>query len=157
MARAVAALAAACLASATGAAAAPSPLQGSATIAASSARHGAKPVALTYRLTYEMQCGNPGKGPLTLSFPSQMSLPAVVPAADVLLDGKRAPSVGRSGRSLVVSLPPPPAVMCDVIGPGTLTVVITKAAGLGNPRAAGRYAFPVRSAKLSAAPKLVIS
>lgn len=132
------------------------PLQPSAAITASSYKHATKPVALTYKLSYEMQCGNPGKGPLTLAFPSQVAVPRVS-AADVLLDGKTAPAVKRDGSKLIVSFPPPPAIMCDVIGMGTLTVTITKAAGLANPKAAGLYTFPVTSDKLSAAPKLRVT
>jgi hypothetical protein len=132
------------------------PMQPSAAIAASSYKHGAKPVALTYKLSYEMQCGNPGQGPLTLAFPSQVAVPKVS-AADVLLNGMAAPAVRRNGSTLVVSFPAPPAIMCDVIGMGTLTVTITKAAGFANPKAAGLYAFPVTSDKISATPKLRIS
>ena len=130
-------------------------LQPSATITASTYEHAAKPVALTYKLRYEMQCGNPGKGPLTLTFPAQVAVPRVS-AADVLLNGKSAPAVTRSGSTLVVSFPPPPTIMCDVIGMGTLTVTITKTAGLANPKKAGLYTFPVTSDKISAMPKLRI-
>jgi hypothetical protein len=34
--------------------------------------------------------------------------------------------------------------MCDVIGPGTLTLVLTKAAGLGNPPKPASYAVRAR-------------
>jgi hypothetical protein len=131
-------------------------LQPSATLTASTYKHAAKPVALTYKLSYEMQCGNPGEGPLTLNFPRQVAVPRVS-AANVLLDGKAAPAVTRNGSMLVVSFPPPPAIMCDVIGMGTLTVTITKAAGLANPKAPGLYTFPVSSDKISAMPKLRIA
>jgi 1,6-anhydro-N-acetylmuramate kinase len=138
------------------AAAGAQPMQPSAAIAASSVRHGAKPVALTYTLRYEMQCGSPGTGVLKLTFPAQVAVPQV-PAADVLLDGKTAPAVRRHGSTLQVSLPPQPQIMCDVIGMGTLTVTITKAAGFANPKAPGVYAFPVASEKISATPKLRIT
>ena len=131
------------------------PMQPSAVITASSYRHAVKPVALTYKLRYEMQCGSPGKGPLTLAFPAQVAVPPVS-AAEVLLDGKPAPAVKPHGSTLVVSLPPQPKIMCDVIGMGTLTVTITKGAGFANPRAPGVYAFPVTSDKISARPRLRI-
>ncbi len=132
------------------------PFQPSATITASSYKHGAKPVALTYTLRYEMQCGSPGTGIVKLTFPPQVAVPRVS-AADVLLDGKAAPRVRRVGSTLQISLPPQPQIMCDVIGMGTLTVTITKAAGLANPKAPGVYAFPVTSEKISATPKLRIT
>jgi hypothetical protein len=131
-------------------------LQPSATLTASTYKHAAKPVALTYKLSYEMQCGSPGKGPLTLTFPSQVAVPRVT-AADVLLNGKAAPAVRRNGSTLVVLFPQPPAIMCDVIGMGRLTVTITKAAGLANPKSPGTYAFPVTSDRISATPKLRVS
>ena len=34
---------------------------------------------------------------------------------------------------------PPTIVICDVIAPGTVTIVLTRAANLGNPKAAGTY------------------
>jgi hypothetical protein len=33
--------------------------------------------------------------------------------------------------------------MCDVIGPGTVTMVVTRAANLGNPKNAGKYPLVV--------------
>jgi hypothetical protein len=134
----------------------PAPLQPSAAITASTYEHAARPVALTYKLRYEMQCGNPGVGPLTLAFPAQVAVPSGVSAAEVLLDGKPAPAVARRGSALIVSLPKPPAIMCDVIGMGTLTVTITKGAGFANPKSPGVYAFPVSSDKISASPRLRI-
>jgi hypothetical protein len=135
--------------------AAAAPMQPAASLAASTYTHGAKPVALTYKLTYEMQCGSPGKGPLILAFPAQVAVPSVA-AADVLLNGKAAPAVKRQGSTLVVSLPAQPTIMCDSITMGTLTVTITNAAGFANPKTRGLYAFPVTSDKISAQPKLRI-
>ena len=43
-----------------------------------------------------------------------------------------------------VALPPRPEVMCDVIGPGRLTIAFSRAAGLGNPAAAGSYTVTAR-------------
>jgi 1,6-anhydro-N-acetylmuramate kinase len=141
---------------AVAAAAGAQPMQPSAAITASSYRHAAKPVALTYTLRYEMQCGSPGTGVLKLTFPAQVAV-RPVSAADVLLDGKPAPAVKRLGSALQVSLPPQPQIMCDVIGMGTLTVTITKAAGFANPKTPGVYAFPVTDEKISATPKLRIT
>jgi hypothetical protein len=128
----------------------------SAAIIASSYTHSAKPVVLTYKLRYEMQCGRPGKGPLTLGFPAQVTVPNAS-ASNVLLNGKAAPAVKRQGSTLVVSLPPQPKIMCDSITMGTLTVTFTKGAGFGNPKRPGIYVFPVNSDKISAMPQLRIT
>ena len=132
------------------------PMQPGAALTASSYTHAAKPVALTYKLSYEMQCGSPGKGPVTLAFPAQVAIPRVS-ASTILLNGKAAPAVKRQGSTLVISLPPQPKILCDSITVGTLTVTITKRAGFANPKAPGIYAFPVNSDKLSAMPKLRVT
>ena len=122
-----------------GSAAAQQPLPHSAAVQLSSARAGARPVALTLQLAYEMQCGYPGPGPLRLELPVSEHVPAVIAASAVLVDGKAAPAVRVAGDVVTVALPQQPRVMCDVIGPGRLTVELTRAAGLGNPARAGSY------------------
>ena len=106
----------------------------------STAHAGARPVVATLRARYEMQCGWPGPGSLVIRLPAGM-LPAHVPAASVLVNGTRATAVSSSDaqRQIAVALPPRPQVMCDSIGPGTLTVVFTRASRMGNPKAAGSY------------------
>jgi hypothetical protein len=109
-------------------------------IAVSPAHAGARPVVLTLRLRYEMQCGWPGKGSLEIHFPAGM-LPAKLAAGSVLVNGKGT-SVARSRAAtdeIALALPPRPQIMCDSIGPGTLTVLFTRAARIGNPKAAGSY------------------
>ena len=107
----------------------------------STAHAGARPVAVTLRLRYEMQCGWPGPGSLVVRFPPGMRLPAGLPAGAVLVNGKGATAAGPSCASheITVGLPKRPQIMCDSIGPGTLTVAFTHAARLGNPKAAGSY------------------
>jgi hypothetical protein len=102
---------------------------------------GARPVAVSLRLRYEMQCGWPGPGSLVIRFPAGMLLPARLPAGAVLVNGKAATAAGPAGatRDVTVGLPRRPQIMCDAIGPGTLTVAFTRAARLGNPKAAGSY------------------
>ena len=112
---------------------------GSATAAPTSLRAGARPVALGLVLSYEMQCGYPGPGPVTVRFPAREHVPPAIPASSVLVAGKPAPGVSVSGRTVTVTLAPPPPVMCDVIGPGRLTIEFTRAAGLGNPAQPGTY------------------
>jgi hypothetical protein len=123
----------------TAAAPSPSPLASSASVSVSSRRAGERPVALTLTLRYEMQCGYPGSGTLIVKLPAQEQLPASFAAGSALLDGKRAGVTLAAGKELRVALPARPGVMCDVIGPGKLTLVLTKVARLGNPARAGTY------------------
>jgi hypothetical protein len=148
-----AAAAAAVAALLAGAAAA---LPQSATVAASPARAGARPAALTLRLSYEMQCSYPGPGPVVVRFPAAERVPARIAASAVLVNGKTAPSVGVAGRTVSVALPPRPQIMCDVIGPGTLTIAFTRAAGLGNPARAGSYVVTATRQGTSLAARLAI-
>ncbi|MGH3004247.1 MAG: hypothetical protein ACRDM1_16545 [Gaiellaceae bacterium] len=127
---------------AAGAAVSPTP---SATAILSTDRAGARPVALVVRLHYEMQCGWPGEGRLTIRFPAAMRVPRAVPRAAVRVDGKPTRRLGKRGRLIAVALPLRPQILCDAIGPGTLTVAFTRAAGLGNPPAPGRY--PLRATR----------
>jgi hypothetical protein len=128
-----------------------------ASVIASSTAAGAKPVALVYKLTFEMQCGDPGNTPLTLRLPAGMTVPESIPASAVRLNGDPATSVKSSGTSLVVSIEQKTFIKCGVVGMGTLTVVIGKSAGLGNPKAAGVYAFPIAIGAMRGVPKMRIS
>jgi hypothetical protein len=98
---------------------------------------GARPVTLTLKLGYEMQCGYPGPGPVVVTFPKAWRLPATLGATPVLVDGKAAVSASLSGHTVRIGLAPAPRIMCDVIGPGMLTIQFTRAADLGNPAVAG--------------------
>ena len=109
------------------------------TVALSSTRAGADPVVVTLQLDYEMQCGYPGPGPVIVKFPAQERLPKVLPAGAVLVNGSREPASLEVANAVSVTLPPAPAIMCDVIGPGRLTIVFGRSAGLGNPARAGAY------------------
>lgn len=91
-------------------------------------------VALTFH--YDMQCGYPGPDPLVLRLPG--TLPAVVARTAVLLDGKPVPAVHPDRHIVKLEMPPRPVVMCQSIGPGTLTIVFTRAAHVTNP-GAGHY------------------
>ena len=117
----------------------PSPPIHSATVSLSSVRAGARPVALRLVLTYEMQCGYPGPGPVTIDLPTQERVRSVVKLAQVLVDGHPARALAVSGHTVTVGLAPPPRINCMVIGVGRLTILLTRAAGLGNPLRAGSY------------------
>lgn len=111
----------------------------------SSAKVGAKPVALTVKLHYEMVCGYPGQGTVVVTLPNAAFVPTRMDSTAVLVNGKAAPTVGVSGHHVSITLPPrPKGVQCMVVGPGTLTMTLTRAAGLGNPKSAGTYTIRVR-------------
>jgi hypothetical protein len=109
------------------------------TVALSSTRAGVRPVQVTFRFSYMMQCGYPGAGPVTIALPSAERLPARLARGDVLVDGHAARSAALSGHTLTIALAPPPPIMCDVMGEGRLTVELTTAADIGNPLRAGSY------------------
>ncbi len=131
------AIAAAFLTAGVVAAAAGAGLGQSASGTISSHRAGTRPVTLTLKLGYEMQCGYPGPGPVVITFPAAWRLPATLGATPVLVNGKAAVSASVSGHRVTVGLAPRPQIMCDVIGPGTLTIQFTRGANLGSPLAAG--------------------
>jgi hypothetical protein len=111
----------------------------SAAVVVSSHAAGARPVAVTLRLGYPMQCGYPGPGPVSVWLPAAMTVPASLAPASVLVDRKPAYRLSRNGGKIVIGLAPPSGIMCDVIGPGTLTITFARTARLGNPRVPGTY------------------
>jgi hypothetical protein len=115
-----------------------------ASLQVSSAHAGARPVALTLKLHYEMQCGQPGSGSLVLSLPAAAKLSSSF-TGTALLNGKRVSLKAGPGKTLRAALPAPPKVICDVIGPGTLTFVVPRTANVGNPAAPGSYPVTARA------------
>ena len=124
----------------------PMPFAGSATVSLSSLRTGARPVALTLTLAFEMQCGYPGPGPVLIEFPRQQRLPATLTRSQVLVDGRSARSVGINGRTVSIGLAPLPRIICMEISMGRLAITFTAAADLGNPVTAGTYTLAVTRA-----------
>jgi hypothetical protein len=112
----------------------------------SSAAPGARPVVLTLKLHWEMQCGWPGAGSVSVTLPAAMKMASKLPAGAVRVDGRTA-RFTRKGRTVTVFLPArKPKVMCNSITTGTLTLELTKAAQLGNPASAGSYTVAARHA-----------
>lgn len=116
----------------------------------SSTKAGAKPVALTLKVHYEMVCGQPGLGKAVVSLPAAAAVPRAIDGASVLVNGKPSPSVSVSGHDVSIGMPlKRNGVSCMSIGPGTLTLTLTRAAGLGNPATAGTYMIHVHRNKLT--------
>jgi hypothetical protein len=87
---------------------------------------------LTLKLHFEMTCGRPGPGPLTIQLPAKMQAPrslavhiGTVPATATV-----------SGNQVTVQLPQPHGVTCMSITEGTLTLYLV---GVRNPASAGTY------------------
>jgi hypothetical protein len=65
-----------------------------------------------------MQCGYPGPGPVVVRFPTQERLPKTLPAGAVRANGSAEAAAIEPRNAVIVTLPPAPTVICDVIGPG---------------------------------------
>jgi hypothetical protein len=114
-------------------------------VSLSTNRAGARPVTVTLMLRYQMRCGRPGPGSLVVTFPGSERMPIRIAPASVLLNGQKATLVKRSGKEITIALPATSGMTCNVIGPGALKVVFTRAARLGNPTQAGSYALVART------------
>jgi hypothetical protein len=141
---------------ATGAAAIAAPLgaEGSdwAAVRLSNVHAGVRPVALVISLRTELQCGKLRPGTLAVAFPAAARLPKTIPASAVTVGGEHPGSVKLAARTLSITIPPPAGVMCDSIAPGTAKILVSRAARVGNPAAAGSYKLGVhyRTAALTA-------
>jgi hypothetical protein len=102
-----------------------------------------------------MQCDNPGKS-LVVSLPSAMRVPSKITASAVLVNGSRAASVSQSGSKLTVAIGEAHWLKCKTLNFGSLTVVIGRKAGLGNPKAKGIYGFGVAVGAITGTPQLRI-
>jgi hypothetical protein len=127
-----------------------------ATLSNSSA--GAQPVAVTIRFRAELQCGRLNAPVVVVRLPSAMHVPSAIGRARVLVSGKEPSSVTVSGVAITIkpARPKPGTVICDVIGPGTVSVAFAAGAGLGNPATAGSYAFSVSAARQTWRGKMTI-
>jgi hypothetical protein len=97
-----------------------------------------------------------GRGPVVVTFPAAVRLPACIPREAVLVNGHPPAAVTVTGHVVALTLPRSDGLACDVTAPAALTVVFTPAAGLGNPAAPGRYPIWLRQAGLSAVAHLVV-
>ncbi|HEX3807339.1 MAG TPA: hypothetical protein VHV52_11225 [Gaiellaceae bacterium] len=115
---------------------------GVATAKLSNSAAGAR-TALTVGLHAELQCGRLSARTLTVKLPSQLRVPHLVAVSAVTAGGKPVTHAKVSGSTVVLTLPVPKGVTCDVLGPGVYPVVFLSRAGLRNPLGSGSYAFSV--------------
>ena len=87
---------------------------------------------LTLKLHFEMTCGKPGAGPVTIQLPAKMQAPRSL-AVHI---GTAPATATVSGSQVTVQLPQPHGVTCMSITQGTLTLYL---AGVRNPASAGTY------------------
>jgi hypothetical protein len=120
-------------------------LQGAGALAVtvSSDQAGASGVATMLRLRTELQCGTASGPPLVVVFPAAERVPRRLSPGAVRVNGRPVEAATVTGGRVSVRVARP-QVICDVIAPGTITIVFTRAAGLGNPPRPGSYAVSVR-------------
>jgi hypothetical protein len=135
----------AALASGAAASAAPPGAESSdwASVAVSNSHAGARPVALAVSLHTELQCGKLRGGLLALTFPAAVKLPPAIAVSTVTVDGVHPRSVKLAQRTLSITMPLPTGVMCYSIAPGTVKILVSRGAQLGNPTTAGAYTLSV--------------
>jgi hypothetical protein len=90
--------------------------------------------ALVLKLHYEMQCGSPGRGTVTVQLPRAFS---TAPPVTGFVNGKQQ-STQVAGRTVTVALPKPPPLSCTSIAPGVLTLTLR---GVRVAKALGTYAI----------------
>jgi hypothetical protein len=128
---------------------------GHASIGASTYEPGA-PVALTFRMSYPMQCADPGRT-LTVRLPTAMHTPARIEATAVRVNGAVPKTVELRGSTVSIGLAEKPWISCDLVAMGNLSVVIRARAGLTNPKSLGIYSFPIAIDGIHGTPKLRIT
>ena len=135
---------------------APRPV-GGLTATAVPARAGAMPAVLTLRGTFELQCGRPRGDSVGVVLPSALRLTRPMAGGSVLVDGRPASSVRVRESVVTLGLTRAGGAICDVIGPGTITVVFTRAARVGNPSRAGSYGVTMENGGLTARGRLDVT
>ena len=115
-----------------------------ATVALSNGAAGAHPVAVTLTIETPLICGRLAGGTVTIALPATERVPRTVAASAVTIGGRSAAGVAVSGHTLSVMVARPKGVICQSIVVGPARIVLTQAAGLGNPKSAGAYRVVVR-------------
>jgi hypothetical protein len=101
---------------------------------------GARAVRVTLTFHYVMQCDYPGSGPLVVTFPSAMRLPKQFATGAVMVAGKPVAAT-LDGHQVTVTIAPHKGLLCDIMGPGSVTLSFARTARITNPPQAGSYRF----------------
>ena len=115
---------------------------GGLTVSLSSPRAGARGVVLKLKFTTQLQCGRPIGPPITVTLPASERVPRTISRNAILVSGAAPDSVSLFGHAVVMKIGRP-EVICDVIGPGPVTILFLPKARLGNPVKAGTYLVTV--------------
>jgi hypothetical protein len=103
----------------------------------------ARPALTIQLLQVELQCGQPGATPITITLPAAEKVPNRVALAAITVSGRQAATVTRHRHRITVTPAAQTGITCHVIAPGTLVIRIDKSAKLGNPGRPGRYRIAV--------------
>ncbi len=115
---------------------------GGLTVGDSSPHAGARAVVLKLKFTAELQCGRPIGPPIVVALPATEHVPRRISRSSILVNGAAPAAVSLLRHSVVMKISHP-QVICDVIGPGPVTILFTRAAKLGNPVKPGMYEVTV--------------
>jgi hypothetical protein len=131
---------------------------GSATAVAAPDGVAARPVELRLSLGVELQCGRLQGRSILVALPAAMRVEASIPRSAVLVNDRPVAAVSVTGHSVRLTTPAASGgVICDVMAPGKVSIVFTRAAGVGNPRAAGTYTVTLRAGRTTGSAHLSIS
>lgn len=118
----------------------------------------ARPVELRLSLEVELQCGRLQGRSILVALPAAMHVASSIPRSAVLVNGRPVAALSVTGHSVgLTTRPASGGVICDVMAPGKVSIVFTRAAGLGNPGAAGTYTVTLRAGRTSGMAHLSIS
>jgi hypothetical protein len=113
-----------------------------ATAELSSAKAGARPVAVTLRFPAVLVCGRL-KGTVSVQFPRAAGVPRRIAAAGVRLAGEPAARVTVSRRSVAVTAAAAGGVTCHSIRLAEVVLTFARGAKLRNPAVPGRYSIGI--------------
>ena len=119
-----------------------------ATISVSPAAPGAN-AAVRLAVRHAFYCGRPRRAAIALTFPAAEHVPSSIPESAVRLSAGTMKNVSVSGRTISISVAPPPTrgKGCMSIVVGKLKIRLGVGAHLANPGTAGTYAVAVRDGK----------
>lgn len=113
-----------------------------ATAELSTAKAGARPVAVTLRFPALLVCGRL-KGTVSVTFPRAAGVPRRIAASGVRLAGEPAAQVAVNGKSVAVKAAATGGVTCHSIRLADVILTFARAAQLRNPTVPGRYSIGI--------------